>query len=150
MLSYLTLVMHAKTSSLFSLDILFIYISNVVPFPDSPLRTSLSHSLSLCFYKGASPLIHSLLPPCPHIPLHWASSLYRTKGLSSHCDAQQGHPLLHMQLEPWVSPCVLLGWWQNIISYTFNLYNNTPVSVHVCTEDFFVSSLSPPRPQSDI
>jgi hypothetical protein len=24
---------------------------------------------------------------------------------------QQGHPLLHMQLEPWVSPCVLFGWW---------------------------------------
>ena len=26
-------------------------------------------------------------------------------------DAQQGHPLLHMQLEPWVPPCVLFGWW---------------------------------------
>jgi len=25
--------------------------------------------------------------------------------------AQQGHSLLHMQLEPWVCPCVLLGWW---------------------------------------
>jgi hypothetical protein len=22
-----------------------------------------------------------------------------------------GHPLLHMQLEPWVPPCVLFGWW---------------------------------------
>jgi hypothetical protein len=22
-----------------------------------------------------------------------------------------GHPLLHMQLEPWVSPCVFFGWW---------------------------------------
>jgi hypothetical protein len=26
-------------------------------------------------------------------------------------DAWQGHPLLHMQLEPWVPPCVLFGWW---------------------------------------
>jgi len=25
--------------------------------------------------------------------------------------AQQGHPLLHMHLEPWVCPCVLFGWW---------------------------------------
>jgi hypothetical protein len=26
-------------------------------------------------------------------------------------DARQGHPLLHMWLEPWVPPCVLFGWW---------------------------------------
>ena len=26
-------------------------------------------------------------------------------------DAQQGHHLLHIQLEPWVPPCVLFGWW---------------------------------------
>jgi hypothetical protein len=26
-------------------------------------------------------------------------------------DDQLGHPLLHMQLEPWVSPCVFCGWW---------------------------------------
>jgi len=26
-------------------------------------------------------------------------------------DAQQGHPLLHMQLEPWVPACILFGWW---------------------------------------
>jgi len=25
--------------------------------------------------------------------------------------AQHGHPLLHMQLEPWVCPCVVFGWW---------------------------------------
>jgi hypothetical protein len=25
-------------------------------------------------------------------------------------DARQCHPLLHMQLEPWVPPCVLFGW----------------------------------------
>jgi hypothetical protein len=26
-------------------------------------------------------------------------------------DVQQGHSLLHMQLEPWVPPCVHFGWW---------------------------------------
>jgi hypothetical protein len=26
-------------------------------------------------------------------------------------DAQQGYPLLHMWLEPWVLPYVLFGWW---------------------------------------
>ena len=26
-------------------------------------------------------------------------------------DVQQCHPLLHIQLEPWVPPCVLFGWW---------------------------------------
>ena len=26
-------------------------------------------------------------------------------------DVQQGHSLLHMQLEPWVPPCVFFGWW---------------------------------------
>ena len=26
-------------------------------------------------------------------------------------DVQQGHLLLHMQLEPQVPPCVLFGWW---------------------------------------
>ena len=26
-------------------------------------------------------------------------------------DEQQGHPLLHIRLEPWVSPYVLFGWW---------------------------------------
>jgi hypothetical protein len=30
---------------------------------------------------------------------------------SSPIDVQQGHPLLHMQLEPWVPPCILFGWW---------------------------------------
>jgi hypothetical protein len=26
-------------------------------------------------------------------------------------DVPQGHPLLHMHLEPWIPPCVLFGWW---------------------------------------
>jgi len=30
---------------------------------------------------------------------------------SPHIDARQGHPWLHMQLEPWIPPCVFFGWW---------------------------------------
>jgi hypothetical protein len=26
-------------------------------------------------------------------------------------DTKEGNTLLHMQLEPWVSPCSLFGWW---------------------------------------
>jgi hypothetical protein len=26
-------------------------------------------------------------------------------------DDRVGHPMLHMQLEPWVPPCVAFGWW---------------------------------------
>jgi hypothetical protein len=29
-------------------------------------------------------------------------------------DDQLGHPLLHIQLEPWVLPCVFFGWWFSI------------------------------------
>jgi hypothetical protein len=56
-----------------------------------------------CFFEGVPPPTHPLLPPCPVIPLHWGQgpSLHRTKGLASpSIDDQQGHPLLHMQLEP--------------------------------------------------
>ena len=30
---------------------------------------------------------------------------------SSPIDAWQGHPLLHLWLDPWVTPCVLFAWW---------------------------------------
>ena len=70
------------------------------------------------FWKPLSPSPSPCIPthpfPIPYIgiPLHWVSSILRTKGLFSH-DGQQGHPLLHMQLEPWVPPFVFFGWWFN-------------------------------------
>ena len=30
-------------------------------------------------------------------------------------DVQQGHPLPHVRLEPWVPPCVLFGWWSSLL-----------------------------------
>jgi hypothetical protein len=50
------------------LNILFIYISNFILFPDFHPRTPLSHSS--CFYEGVPPT-HLLPSPHPHIPLHW-------------------------------------------------------------------------------
>ena len=63
------------------LDILFIYISNVIPFPDFSPRNTLSHLPHSCFYQGVPPTIHPLLPPHTHTG---ASSLHRTKDLFSH------------------------------------------------------------------
>ena len=81
---------------------IFIYISNVIPFPDPP-RNPLSHPLLLL--GGCSPTN----PPTPaSLPLH--SPALGPRGFSS-IDALQCLPLLHMQLEPWVPPCALLGWW---------------------------------------
>jgi hypothetical protein len=53
---------------IFLLDILCIFISNVIPFPGFSCGISLFHSPSPCFYEGAPhpPTTHS-----PGIPLHW-------------------------------------------------------------------------------
>jgi hypothetical protein len=59
-----------------------------------------------------SPTWPQLLPG-PSIPLHWGieHSITKDQGPLLQTDAWQGHPLLHMQLEPWVLSCVLFGWW---------------------------------------
>jgi hypothetical protein len=75
------------------------------------------------------PGFHSEKPPTPsppppaHQPTHshflaWHSptlghQAFTGPRASSPIDVQQGHPLLHMQLEPCVPPCVLFGWWFN-------------------------------------
>ena len=89
--------------------VLFISISNVIPFPGFPSGNSLSHCLS-CFYRGAQSPSHPLPPPQPGIPYtrEWA---FPEPMASPPIEGQQGHPLLHVQLEPWVPPCVLCGWW---------------------------------------
>ena len=64
----------------FELDILFVYILNVIPFPGFPSANPLSkHPLS-CFYEGAPPPIH--LPLCHHpsIPLHWGIKPSKDQG----------------------------------------------------------------------
>jgi hypothetical protein len=72
----------------------------VIPFPGFPYP----HPLSLLTD-----------PPTPASwPCHSPTLGHRafTKPRASPpIDVQQGHPLLYIWLEPWVSPCVLFGWW---------------------------------------
>jgi hypothetical protein len=72
----------------FLLDIFFIYISNVIPFPgfpsEIPLRKLPIPSSPASMMVLPQPTTHSLLPLHPGIPLTGESSLHRTKGLSSH------------------------------------------------------------------
>ena len=59
---------------LFLLIILFIYISNDIPLPGYPSTIPppiLPLLPPLCFYEGAPPPTHRLLPHCSSIPLHW-------------------------------------------------------------------------------
>jgi len=57
-------------------------------------------------------LTHSLTPAnlCLHSPMlgHGAFTAPRA---SPPLDAWQGHPLQHMLLKQWVSPCIFFGWW---------------------------------------
>jgi len=55
---------------------------------------------------------HPFLPSHPDILLHWGIQPWQDQGfLLSLVPKKAIHPLLHMQLEPWVCPCVLFGWW---------------------------------------
>jgi hypothetical protein len=86
------------------LDIFFICISNVIPFLSFPSENPLSPP-----------------PPTAPQPIHsyswsWHSPIlgHRTfTGLrtSPHIDGLLGYPLLHIQLEPQVPPCVFFDWW---------------------------------------
>ena len=87
------------------LVILFIYISNA-EFPQNPL----SPHPHPCLCKGAPPPVH---PHLRALAFPYTGLLQASKGpmASPPIDARQGHPLLHIQLEPWVPPCVLFGLW---------------------------------------
>jgi hypothetical protein len=73
------------------------------PFLNSPLK--IPYPLSL-------PLLPN--PPTPaswprHSPILWHRA-FRGPG-DSLIDDWLGHPLLHVQLEPWVPPSVFFDWW---------------------------------------
>jgi hypothetical protein len=76
------------------------------PFFHFPLHKPPIPTPSPCHSEGAPPLTQPLPTQHPSIPLHQATTGPRTSPI----DAQEGHPLLHIQLETWVPPCVLSGW----------------------------------------
>jgi hypothetical protein len=59
---------------------------------------------------SAPPPTHTHPPTAPASLYSKASNLHVTRA-SPPIAVRQGHPLLHMYLEPWVSPGTLLGWW---------------------------------------
>jgi hypothetical protein len=94
----------------FLLDILCIYMSNVIPFPDFTSITSYPIILPLLLWR-CDPT-----HPSTPISLPWHSSILGNQAFtgqraSSLIDARQWHSLLLLQLEPWVPPCLYFGWW---------------------------------------
>ena len=73
------------------------------PFLVSPLENLPSPSASPCLPSHLLPLAG------PGIPLYWG--FFTGPRASPPIDDRLGHPLLHMQLEPHVPPCVFFGWW---------------------------------------
>jgi hypothetical protein len=65
----------------------------------------------ICLYKGAPLPTHPLQPHLSSISLpmmrHQTSTGSR---VSPPTDVRQVHPLLHMCLDPWIPPYVLIGW----------------------------------------
>jgi hypothetical protein len=92
------------------MDILSIYISNVIPFPNSPSLKPLSHPPSPCFYEVVLPTSRPTLASLPYYSPILGHRVFTQPRTSSPIDARQGHPLLHIQLEPRLPPCILLGW----------------------------------------
>jgi len=78
-----------------------IYILNVIPFPGFPDTSPLSH-------PSPSSIRESPFPPFPLLTFPYTGGLALAGPRASpSIGAQQGHPLLPMQLEPRVSPCSL-------------------------------------------
>jgi hypothetical protein len=94
------------------LYIFFIYISSVIPFPALLFENRQSYHSSPCLYEGVPPASHQLLPSCPGISYTGASNATGPR-VATPIDTKQGHPLLYMQLEPWVPPCIFFGWWSS-------------------------------------
>ena len=87
--------------SLFTFQVIspFLVLPPDIPSPVSSLFPLLTNSLTPASWPWHSPTLG-----------HRAFTGPRT---SSPIDVPLGHPLLHMQLEPWVPPCVLFSWWFN-------------------------------------
>jgi hypothetical protein len=99
--------------SFFKLDITFIYISNVIPFPDLPPPWN-PHLILPPLVLWQCSNTHPPTPTSPPlITLHWAIKwVFIEPKNSPPIDAWQGYPLLCMKLEPCVFPCWWLSPWE--------------------------------------
>jgi hypothetical protein len=79
------------------------------PFLVPPPKNTLPHPLpSPCSLTHPLPLSGPSIPP--HFVL-WRHRAFIGQRASPSIDVRLGHPLLHVQLESWVPPCVLFDWW---------------------------------------
>jgi hypothetical protein len=90
-LGFAVLALSLSLSLFFLLDIYFIYISNVIPFPGSPSESPIPYPLPLL----TNPPIPDSLPCHSPTLVHQA---FRGPRVSPTTDDRLGHPLLHMQL----------------------------------------------------
>jgi hypothetical protein len=99
-----------KNFLLFSFIGYFIYLHfKCYPISQLSLWKSPIYLPSPCFYESAPSPTHSCFPALL-FSYTGASNLHRSKCFSYHW-CPKGLPLLHMQLEPGIPPCVLFGWW---------------------------------------
>ena len=101
--------------NLFKINIPFFYISNDIPLPGYPPHHSFPHPASPSSTFGSKrvlPRPPSYCTMLQHPPTlgHKTSSGPRT---SPPIDVREGHPLLHMYLEPYILPSTLLSWWSS-------------------------------------
>jgi hypothetical protein len=89
---------------LFLLDILFIYISNIIPFPSFPSENPISTP------PPPAPQLTHTHSQSWHYPILGHRTFTRPRA-SPPMDDRLGHPLLYIQLESQVPPCVFFDWW---------------------------------------
>jgi hypothetical protein len=87
---------------------LFYWVFSLLKFQMLSPFSVPSHLPFPWFHEGVPPLIQPLPLPPPQIPLHWGIyQAFTGSRTSPPIVAWQGHPFLHVQLEP----CIRLCWW---------------------------------------
>jgi hypothetical protein len=96
----------------FKLIILFVYISNDIPFPG--YHSTNPHPLSTLslLWEITSPTTYLSCPTIPASPYTGASNLHSTKGLPFHCCQARPSSTTYV-CGVMIPPCILLGWWSS-------------------------------------
>ena len=90
--------------------IFYLFIFHVIPFPGFHLwKPPIPSSLPVLLYRCSH--THRLLPPHLDIPLHWGMEPSQDQGPLLSLMPDKAIHLLRRQMEPWILPCVLFGWW---------------------------------------